>query len=44
MSGREALLLQNELDNKIKNKSDRALEMGQVCDCEGGSGNNASFI
>jgi len=30
MSGREVLLLQNELDNKIGNMSDRTLEMGQV--------------
>ncbi|CAN0102040.1 unnamed protein product [Scytosiphon promiscuus] len=30
MSGREVLLLQNELDNKISNMSDRTLEMGQV--------------
>ena len=30
VSGREVLLLQNELDNKIKNMSDRTLEMGQV--------------
>lgn len=44
MTGREAHLLQNKLDNKIKNKSDRALEMGQVRDREGGSSSNASFI
>lgn len=30
MSGREVLLLQHELDNKISNMSDRTLEMGQV--------------
>lgn len=30
LSGREVLLLQNELDNKISNMSDRTLEMGQV--------------
>lgn len=30
LSGREVLLLQNELDNKIRNMSDRTLEMGQV--------------
>ncbi|CAN0231781.1 unnamed protein product [Ectocarpus sp. 6 AP-2014] len=30
MTGREVLLLQNELDNKISNMSDRTLEMGQV--------------
>lgn len=30
LSGREGLLLQNELDNKIRNMSDRTLEMGQV--------------
>lgn len=30
MMGREVLLLQNELDNKISNMSDRTLEMGQV--------------
>lgn len=30
LAGREVLLLQNELDNKIRNMSDRTLEMGQV--------------
>ncbi|CAN0556158.1 unnamed protein product, partial [Ectocarpus sp. 12 AP-2014] len=30
MTGREVLLLQNELDNKISSMSDRTLEMGQV--------------
>lgn len=30
LSGREVLLLQHELDNKISNMSDRTLEMGQV--------------
>lgn len=30
LAGREVHLLQNELDNKIRNMSDRTLEMGQV--------------